>query len=1491
MHDETRPGRSRAGKRAGSAVTASGLASVAVGGSVTGSITTNVFVGHYVGLRAAWLDPAMIFADVRVSRFVGRKWLIQAIDDFVSTNDHGYIVIEADAGMGKTSLAAHLAADRGYPAHFSAHLNGGVASVALRNIAAQLIAAWHLDNFAEGGLLPDASGEPAWLERLLRAAGESALAADQRAVVIVDGLDEAPTAPGALPFGLPRLLPPGVIIIVTCRTGTPLAGLVHPYRMLPISLDDSNNLADIREFLIERMEDADLAADTKTTGQCIDEISSRSRGVWIYVRCLVDELAAGQRHLDELDGIPDGLGEYYRQAIAPLRADATWATQYLPLLATLAAAQEPISLDSLSRLAGIDQPEAAHRLCYGRIRSFLTVHAAPDGPQFSLLHKSFREFLAGQRSGAVTAYGEDLAGELTAAARLAHRRIADFYLGHFGGLERGMPELARDLGRTAVDHGYALRHLALHLEASGREPELHRLLSCQWRDFEGRDRNIWFEAQDFSGNLGEYLLDIERARAVAVRESDAQLTAGIPAGSFVLELRYGLMEASVDGLVGYVPPVLLARLVATGHWSVEKALSWARRLEWSLRRAEAYSMLLPYVAFDSRPSLIQLALDELVANKGYLRARVIDNLRPYLSSGQVRTLWEFALRDLDDGTLLFALARELPPELIKGALALLEEGRFDDRLAARLMETLADRLSDSLVASAWETALKMGGERRLALAALIPRLPPEDLNSIYDGLTESDDDFPLSLRAAIAIRLTGRRREEAIAAAYSAAMSAGVQISVIAILAPCLSPDLLRDAVLSAAHAYGSAQDAMQLSSLRDYVSEELAAEAITVLRQKGNEWHYGAAALLPAAAPELQRDMGTVLASSLARRDHGPYSPLLLLLLRSNFPPEAMDELIGRAFAEADDLDVTSLIAVLAPYLRREHIVMALDRIAAIGKGEDYNPESRSQLESLEHLAQFLPADLIPQAVACAARLKDGDAFADASISMAPYLDPAGRAELISRALRWAPVELPDFVTFVDLAEPVSWEVVLERVAPYLSEEELPMALDAWGHITRSYPRISSLRAMAARLSPDLAARARQQVGGWEDAYSRAMGLICLLPQKTAAESAALADDVLRAIHDIADDRQRLKAIGQALARLDRARAEQTIRDIEAVTSPMTAKVRCNCLADVVSVASGAWQERLLKLTLDAVTQLEAEADRAAMIEKLARYLTDGLAEQAVTITCGLAGNAFRRAARAVIRRVPNRVLSGMCAAAVDDPAAYLDILPFLVSRATTDVSSRLLAPMMTLVEQDPDRFPWRDGIKEVGAHLSAGQLEAMVTAADRISDANDRIAAQVALIRYLPRPSQNQLLDIVFEAIPELDEPRENVHFLSDLVRFRPDLLDRSLDTAEHIGWGGPADVIVASASALTAISPSRILSTVSAVRGRHTRLSVIRSLAPISAQHWSERDITGLLRLAVSPMPRATILRCIASAPEIVVRVAGRSAARECVDSMVAVQSWYR
>jgi hypothetical protein len=481
-------------------------------------ITGNLFIGGFARLRDVWLDPTSVFEATMIDRFVGRSWLVDSVEQYFNTYDRGYVVIRAAAGMGKTTFAAWLARNRGWPCHFTHTRNGRSTRIALPNLAGQLIAGYQLtDWFVRGDTLPETAGEPGWFEQVLRAAAEAAQSIGKRLVLVVDGLDEAEYVEGDLPLGLPATLPRGAYIVLTCRTGTWLTQLRRPYEIIEINATDRYNTDDIAAYLSQAAVEPALAellaAEAMDVDEFVARMIERCGGLWVYTRYVLDELRERLRSVRDLDRLPADLANYYAECLLPgsttgaALTDATWGHVRLPLLATLAAAAEPLTAEVWARFAGLTEETLLTDLNDRQVRPFLTISADHTGERrYGLFHFSVRDFLSG-RSTPTDRDDGACAEELAHAVQAAHCRIREYYLNQWGGLDKGLPLLAADLTLAQKDDRYPLRALAEHLVAGGRVADLHQLLAC---DVNGR--NVWYTAHDAAGHARGFLDDVATAQ-------------------------------------------------------------------------------------------------------------------------------------------------------------------------------------------------------------------------------------------------------------------------------------------------------------------------------------------------------------------------------------------------------------------------------------------------------------------------------------------------------------------------------------------------------------------------------------------------------------------------------------------------------------------------------------------------------------------------------------------------------------------------------------------------------------------------------------------------------------------------------------------------------------------------------------------------------------------------------------------------------------------
>ncbi len=420
----------------------------------------------------------------------------------------------------------------------------------------------------------------------------------------MDALDEADDPfRGRNPLLLPDDLPHGVYVVLTHRHGDyPLVTTPRtPITEHVISWNDLAQQADIKAFLrrpVERPEIQRVLAEATPpipVEHFVAILQEASQGNFKYLDYVIEDIAArepGSASLN-LDTLPEGLKSYYQQFLARLeqqvsREDAkAWHSLYRPVIALLAAAKEPVTVDWLAYHVGRPAEEVRDQ-ALKRCRRLLSQERWKEQRVWRMVHQSFADFLAENERE---------------YWREAHARIADRYLTIWDKLEAGLPGL-QDPARRDADDRYGLRHLAIHLKEAGRVDKLHDLLRVEWPYQEEEpvdirpgwrgllDRvlrrpqvrmrtrlaNAWYTVHEEMNDVSGYLRDI----TYAWRSTEDEAVTSVS-----METRYALITASVNSLAKNIQPPLLVALVEKDVWDSAQALAYARQMPDPVQRAVA----------------------------------------------------------------------------------------------------------------------------------------------------------------------------------------------------------------------------------------------------------------------------------------------------------------------------------------------------------------------------------------------------------------------------------------------------------------------------------------------------------------------------------------------------------------------------------------------------------------------------------------------------------------------------------------------------------------------------------------------------------------------------------------------------------------------------------------------------------------------------------------------------------------------------------------
>jgi len=937
-----------------------------------------------VPLQLAVQDPQPVFTDVRLSEFVGREWLFDQVDRFLTEQACGFVIIQADAGLGKTTLAARLVQQQGFLSHFTC-LGGKSATAALRNLAAQLITRFDLHDLAPGNVVPEWAHTTDRFATLLNHAAQKVTATGERIVLVVDGLDAAEPVETGLPLGLPAVLPEGAFVIATCRPGTALP-VESPNLWLSITPGQAENTTDVHHFLSRTAQEPVIAIRLVEAGvpaeKFVATLLQRCGGLWVYLRYILDEIRFGYRTITDLDDLPQALVEYYTQALRVGQDDQQWEHVGLPVWAALAAAQEPLTLETIACLSGSLDPGAVRRLCESRYQPFLTV-TNTHPRRYAIYHTSLREYLTGTlptpRHGTPPNTIHALTDQLADAVKHAHSRIAAYYLSAFGGLENHLNSLAADPALARQDDGYPLRHLATHLAHAGRIDDLHALLTCEHPTGTGQAYNVWHQAHDHAGTLHNYLADITRAQAYARAATDRYLATGQTIPHLGLELLYTLITASLTSLTNQIPTDLVLRLVEAGIWTPQRALHYALRLTSESDRAEVLTALAPHLP----PDLVPHALHAATAiTSDYARAKALTALALHLPPDQRHTALHHAYRaaaaitnDYARAKALSGLAEHLPPAERRDALRqALQTATYitDEFDRADVLTALAHPLPPDQRHTAFHHAHGVTADDAAHAEASADSAEhlPFDLLQALQAVTAITDEYARAQALAdLAEYLPLEERHTTLHHALQVATAATddyARAKALSGLARHLPPDLLHHALQTATHITDEYARAQALADLAEYLPLEErhttlhhALQAITALTDDTDR-----AEVLTAIAPLLPPVLIPQALQTATHITEGYPRVRALASLAPHLPPDQRHVLFHQARKTATAVDnpvrAWALIALI-PHLPSEERLTtlhhALQAITALTS--DY-----ARAEALTELADHLPPTLLPQAL-----------------------------------------------------------------------------------------------------------------------------------------------------------------------------------------------------------------------------------------------------------------------------------------------------------------------------------------------------------------------------------------------------------------------------------------------------------------------------------------------------------------------------------------------
>lgn len=408
--------------------------------------------------------------------FCGRKWLFEEIERWRALREERVLLITGDPGIGKSAIVAQLV-----------HLNpsGQVlayhccqadtpATVApglfVRSLAAMIASqlkqyATCLSEPAMEEALSESScaSDPASsFERGILTPLESFLAPEQGVrYILVDALDESLAVAGGtsrttivdvLASRVERL-PAWLRIVATTRKDRKVLDHLRGLRAFEIDSQKPDNTRDVETYVRQRIQVAvsngHIAEGAAKSEQICRVLCEKSGGNFLYVQQVLQGIERGVYGFDRLDELPPGLHSIYLRFLARDFPDDTAFARARSVLGVVLAAREPLTLEELARITGIDAEEELPKT----VRSL-----APYMPE---------------REGRYVIYHKSLADWLTDLAQ----RGTPYYVS----LKRGHEQLAGAFLRECKDDpvkasDLAVKHALFHAAMAGQRSEVQTLL-------------------------------------------------------------------------------------------------------------------------------------------------------------------------------------------------------------------------------------------------------------------------------------------------------------------------------------------------------------------------------------------------------------------------------------------------------------------------------------------------------------------------------------------------------------------------------------------------------------------------------------------------------------------------------------------------------------------------------------------------------------------------------------------------------------------------------------------------------------------------------------------------------------------------------------------------------------------------------------------------------------------------------------------------------
>jgi transcriptional regulator with XRE-family HTH domain len=328
--------------------------------------------------------------------FCGRKFVFDAIEDFLQNNPNGYFTIIGDAGMGKSAISAKYVLDNPETiCFFNIRAEGtNRPELFLKKIRQQLIARFQLPDVVDADL------------SILLTKAKDKLSTGERLIIVVDALDEVDQESAGNILYLPTILPDGVYFLLTRRPYNQNEKRLNlspsiPTQDLDLREKIQESTQDVKEYIRQSLDDVKYHQGLVRWIQqqnhishenFVNEIAVKSENNFMYLRCILPAIADGYYNDKPLDELPVGLEGYYENHLHIMGMTAKpLPKNKIKIVYVMCALRSAASREMIAKYS--KQNALTVQEVLDGWAQFLQKQEIYQPPRYRFYHESFRDFL------------------------------------------------------------------------------------------------------------------------------------------------------------------------------------------------------------------------------------------------------------------------------------------------------------------------------------------------------------------------------------------------------------------------------------------------------------------------------------------------------------------------------------------------------------------------------------------------------------------------------------------------------------------------------------------------------------------------------------------------------------------------------------------------------------------------------------------------------------------------------------------------------------------------------------------------------------------------------------------------------------------------------------------------------------------------------------------------------------------------------------------